>query len=73
MTTKAEPTEIRSTGHCDASPTGAHHWLLAPPSATMAGECKYCHAAREFRPFEDNIGFNNSAKRNRTSAQLLDI
>ena len=55
------------SGVCENSPTGAHHWVLGAPSSTMAGECKYCHAAREFRPFEDNIGFNNSPKRNRSA------
>jgi hypothetical protein len=50
------------------SPTGAHHWVLGSPSATMKGECKYCHAERAFTPFEDEVGFNNSPKKKRAAA-----
>ena len=68
MATKAQlKTTTPAAGYCDASPTGAHHWLVGAPSTTMAGKCKYCKAAREFHPFEDNIGFNNSPKRNRAA------
>lgn len=67
MTTKTEPKADTNSSHCELSPTGAHHWVLSAPSASMAGVCKYCQAAREFRPFEDNIGFNNSPKRNRSA------
>ncbi len=63
MATKTETKRTPNQGACGLSPTGAHHWVLGAPSVTMAGECKYCHAEREFRPFEDNIGFNNSPKR----------
>ncbi len=69
MTTKTETKTAPNASFCKASPTGAHHWVLGAPSVKMAGECKYCHAAREFRPFEENIGFNNSPKRPRSAAQ----
>jgi hypothetical protein len=54
--------------NCEGSPTGAHHWVLGSPSATMKGECKYCHAERAFTPFEDEVGFNNSPKKKRAAA-----
>lgn len=50
------------------SPTGAHHWVLGSPSATMKGQCKYCQAERAFTPFEDEVGFNNSPKKKRAAA-----
>ena len=65
MPSKTEMKRTPSQGACESSPTGAHHWMLGAPSSTMAGECKYCHAERQFKPFEDNIGFNNSPKRTR--------
>ena len=63
MTTKAQPTTKTNRSDCPDSPTGAHHWVLGAPSATVTGACKYCHAERAFSPFEDNVGFNNSAKK----------
>jgi hypothetical protein len=53
---------------CPASPTGAHHWLIGAPGANMTGECKHCHRSREFRPFDEGLGFNNSPKKPRGSA-----
>jgi hypothetical protein len=50
------------------SPPGAHHGVLGSPSATMKGQCKYCHAERAFTPFEDEVGFNNSPKKKRAAA-----
>ena len=63
MTTKARPATKTNRSDCRDSPTGAHHWVLGSPSATVIGACKYCHAERAFSPFEDNVGFNNSAKK----------
>ena len=68
MTTKAQPETAMDKSDCTGSPTGAHHWVLGAPSATMTGECKYCHKEREFSPFEDNTGFNNSPKKRRASS-----
>ena len=67
MTTKTQPKINLEASLCQASPTGAHHWMVGSPSATMAGVCKHCGKSREFHPFEDNIGFNNSPKKNRAA------
>ena len=66
MITKPARQADTKASRCDASPTGAHHWVLGAPSALMAGVCKYCRAVREFRPLDETIGFNNSPKRNRS-------
>ena len=72
MTTKEQQQsklERADRANCTGgSPTGAHHWVLGSPSATMKGECKYCHAERAFTPFEDEVGFNNSPKKKRAAA-----
>ena len=71
MTTKEQQqskAERIDRAHCENSPTGAHHWVLGSPSATMKGECKYCDAERAFTPFEDEVGFNNSPKKKRAAA-----
>jgi len=69
MTTKEQPQiKAERSSACADSPTGAHHWVLGSPSATMTGECKYCHAERAFTPFEDEVGFNNSPKKKRAAA-----
>ena len=68
MTTKEQPQTRMDRATCADSPTGAHHWVLGSPSATMTGACKYCHAERAFTPFEDEVGFNNSPKKKRTAA-----
>ena len=69
MTTKEQPqAKSERSSSCADSPTGAHHWVLGSPSATMLGECKYCHAERAFTPFEDEVGFNNSPKKKRAGA-----
>ena len=71
MTTKEEPrTEVNGSS-CPDSPTGAHHWVLGAPSTTMSGRCKYCHAERAFRPFDEPSGFNNSPKKRRGGAEEL--
>jgi hypothetical protein len=69
VTTKEQPqAKAEHNSNCSDSPTGAHHWVLGSPSATMHGECKYCHAERAFTPFEDEVGFNNSPKKKRATA-----
>jgi hypothetical protein len=69
VTTKEQPqAKAEHNSNCSDSPTGAHHWVLGSPSATMHGKCKYCHAERAFTPFEDEVGFNNSPKKKRASA-----
>ena len=68
MTTKEQPQTKTDRSYCADSPTGAHHWILGSPSATMTGACKYCHAERAFTPFEDEVGFNNSPKKKRSTA-----
>jgi len=69
LTTKEQPQiKAERSSVCADSPTGAHHWVLGSPSATMTGECKYCHAERAFTPFEDEVGFNNSPKKKRAAA-----
>lgn len=68
MTTKTAPEAPSTATTCAASPTGAHHWVIGAPGAAMSGECKHCHASRAFRPFDEEVGFNNSAKKNRGSA-----
>ena len=69
MTTKEQPqAKSERSSNCADSPTGAHHWVLGSLSATMLGECKYCHAERAFTPFEDEVGFNNSPKKKRAGA-----
>ena len=70
MTTKIVDKKPSLNNVCANSPTNAHHWILGMPSATMAGICKYCQASREFKPFEDSIGFNNTPKRNKNSQEL---
>lgn len=73
MTTKTQPKINIEASRCKASPTGAHHWMVGSPSATMAGQCKHCGKSREFHPFEDNIGFNNSPKKNRSAKARQDV
>ena len=64
MTTKEQQPETQAErSYCAMSPTGAHRWILEGARQTMRGECKYCHLEREFNPFEENIGFNNSPKK----------
>ena len=61
MTTKEQQPETQAErSYCAMSPTGAHRWILEGASQTMRGECKYCHAERTFRPFDETVGFNNS-------------
>lgn len=74
VTTKTEPETTGTARVCPDSPTGAHHWVIGAPGAAMSGECKYCHVERAFRPFADEeIGFNNSAKKHRGSTAVRDI
>ena len=76
MTTKEQQQsklERADRANCTGSPTGAHHWVLGSPSATMKGECKYCHAERAFTPFEDEVGFNNSPKKKRAADDDLSL
>ncbi len=72
MTTKISESNSKRDVLCPNSPTNAHHWVLGMPSASMAGICKYCQASREFKPFEENVGFNNSPKRGKI-AEDFDI
>ena len=61
MTTKEQQPETQAErSYCAMSPTGAHRWMLEGARQTMRGECKYCHAERTFRPFDETVGFNNS-------------
>ena len=61
MTTKEQQPETQAErSYCAMSPTGAHRWILEGARQTMRGECKYCHAERTFRPFDETEGFNNS-------------
>lgn len=69
MTTKEQQQDTQAErSYCAMSPTGAHRWMLEGASQTMRGECKYCHAERTFRPFEETVGFNNS--RGKTRARV---
>lgn len=70
MTTKTEEKKFSHKNTCTKSPTNAHHWILGMPSSSIAGICKYCQASREFKPFEDSIGFNNTPKRNKIAEDL---
>ena len=66
MTTKEQQPETQAErSYCAMSPTGAHRWMLEGARQTMRGECKYCHAERTFRPFDETVGFNNSRGKHR--------
>jgi hypothetical protein len=44
---KLQAANAAATPTCEASPTGAHWWLVDPKNY---GECKYCKQQRQFRP-----------------------
>ncbi|MBM3940552.1 MAG: hypothetical protein FJ318_06630 [SAR202 cluster bacterium] len=58
MVTKAQTRTVANDPRCKASPSGAHYWVLGAPSQEISGVCKYCNARREFRPFQEQTGFN---------------
>ena len=68
MTTNEQRRKSVGSSYCADSPTGAHHWVLEAPSATITGECKYCHEERAFSPFEERVGFNNAPKRRQSGS-----